>query len=233
MGIFSLCLNIISKTLFPGHYVAFGWKLPNTKISQVGDGPHPFTLTPRNIGCTLMASITLDKQVFHICHSSYCAFHLISAISHFYSPHRNFFFCSITLAELDCWNSLLLGCSDFLIHKLQKVDNSVAYLTLRAITLLHFYFVLFFGSPHGEYKLSLLCFPFFSGSSSFCFSELLTSYSQTAPLLVWWLHFDLSVFLEWILLANTHLHVVHLKPGTPVPIRLVQSLKVFKNFLTL
>lgn len=156
---------------------------------------------------------------------------VLSAIS--IHPTETFFFCSITLAELDCWNSLLLGCSDFLIHKLQKVDNSVAYLTLRAITLLHFYFVLFFGSPHGEYKLSLLCFPFFSGSSSSCFSELLTSYSQTAPLLVWWLHFDLSVFLEWILLANTHLHVVHLKPGTPVPIRLVQSLKVFKNFLTL
>lgn len=55
-----------------------------------------------------MASITLDKQVFHICHSSYCAFHLISAISHFYSPHRNFFFA------LSRWLNLTVGILCFL-----------------------------------------------------------------------------------------------------------------------
>ncbi|KAK7101513.1 hypothetical protein V1264_019887 [Littorina saxatilis] len=120
--------------------------------------------------------------------AAYFELHKISTICHTLSSQTtNTLVCAFVLSKLDYCNSLLSGCPLYLLHKLQKVQNSAARLILKArkrdhatplLRTLHWLPL----QTRIDYKLSTLCFNFFSGSSPAYFSELLTVYSPARQL---------------------------------------------------
>ncbi|KAK7115244.1 hypothetical protein V1264_001155 [Littorina saxatilis] len=165
-------------------------KFPNSQPSsvQVGNTDISFSSSARNLGFTISSDMTLNKHISNICRSAYFELRKIATIRHTLSVQTtNTLVCSLVLSKLDYCNSLLSGCPLYLLHKLQKVQNSAARLILKArkkdhVTplrrTLHWLPI----QARIEYKLSTLCFHFFSASSPAYFSELLLD--NSAPLLI-------------------------------------------------
>ncbi|KAK7096607.1 hypothetical protein V1264_005883 [Littorina saxatilis] len=165
-------------------------KFPNSQPSsvQVGNTDISFSSSARNLGFTISSDMTLNKHISNICRSAYFELCKIATIRHTLSVQTtNTLVCSLVLSKLDYCNSLLSGCPLYLLHKLQKVQNSAARLILKArkkdhVTplrrTLHWLPI----QARIEYKLSTLCFHFFSASSPAYFSELLTVYTPARQL---------------------------------------------------
>jgi len=155
---------------------------------RVGDTDICFSSSARNLGFTITSDMTLDKHISNICRSAYFELRKISTIRHTLSVQTtNTLVCAFVLSKLDYCNSLLSGCPLYLIQKLQKLQNSAARLVLKArksdhatplLRTLHWLPI----KSRIDYKLSTLCFNFFSGSSPAYFSELLTVYTPTRQL---------------------------------------------------
>jgi hypothetical protein len=155
---------------------------------QVANTDISFSSSARNLGFTISPNMTLDKHISNICRSAYFELRKISTIRHSLSAQTtNILVCSFVLSKLDYCNSLLSGCPLYLLHKLQKVQNSAARLVLKArkhehvtplLRALHWLPI----QARIDYKLSTLCFQFFSGSSPAYFSQLLTVYTPARQL---------------------------------------------------
>ena len=96
--------------------------------------------------------------------------------------------CTSILSRLDCCNCLLSGCPQFLIDRLQKVQNAAARLICRAKKLDHVQPIL--QSLHWlpirariQCKISTLCFNVFTGTGPQYLSELLHLYTPFRDLL--------------------------------------------------
>ena len=165
-------------------------KFPNDQPTsvRVGNTNIPFSFSARNLGFTITSDMTLDKHVSIICKSAYYELRKISSIRHILSAQTtNILVCSFVLSKLDYCNSLLSGCPLYLLHKLQKLQNCAARLVFKAkkhehvtplLRTLHWLPI----QARIDYKLSTLCFHFFSGSSPTYISELLTVYTPTRQL---------------------------------------------------
>ena len=150
---------------------------------QVGNTDISFSSSARNLGYTISSDMSLNKHISNICRSAYFELRKISTIRHTLSVETTkTLVCSFVLSKLDYCNSLLSGCPLYLLHKLEKVQNSAARLILKArkydhatplLRTLHWLPI----QARIEYKLSTLCFHFFSGSSPVYFSELFTVYT--------------------------------------------------------
>ncbi|KAK7108618.1 hypothetical protein V1264_016319 [Littorina saxatilis] len=161
---------------------------PQPVSVQVGDTDILFSPSARNLGFTLSSDMTLNKHISLVCRAAYFELRKISTIRHTLSSQTTItLVCAFVLSKLDYCNSLLSGCPLYLLHKLQKVQNSAARLILKArkrdhaTPLLHTLHWLPI-QARIDYKLSTLCFNFFSGSSPAYFSELLTVYSPARQL---------------------------------------------------
>ena len=155
---------------------------------QVGSASIAFSSHARNLGFTVSSDMSLDKHVSNIARSAYFEIHRISTIRKYLSVQvTNTLACAFVLSKLDYCNILLAGSPLYLINKLQKVQNSAARLVLKAskrnhatplLKTLHWLPI----QSRINYKLSTLCFNFFSGSSPSYISDLLSVYTPSRQL---------------------------------------------------
>ena len=94
---------------------------------------------------------------------------------------------AFVLSRLDCFNSLLFGCPQYLLNKLQKVQNNTARLFLRVSKTDHISPNLaslhcFPTDSRIQYKLSLLCYNFLNSIAPDYLTELLRIYKPTCQL---------------------------------------------------
>ena len=95
--------------------------------------------------------------------------------------------CFLVLSRLDYCNSLLLGCPQYLLDKLQKVQNAAARLVCRAKKSDHIHPILetlhWLPVTHRiQYKISTICFNSISGTAPQYLSDLLQPYTPARQL---------------------------------------------------
>ena len=89
------------------------------------------TDTAKNIGVVLDSQLHMDSQINSICRSSYMYLHFISKIKPFLTPETvSTLVHALVTSRLDNCNSLLSGCYDYLLKRLQMVHNCAARLIL-------------------------------------------------------------------------------------------------------
>ena len=103
-----------------------------------------FTQSVRNLGVTLDSTLSLHQHVMNICKAAYLELRRISSIRKYLSVDATkTLVCSLVLSRLDYCNSILSGSSQYLLQKLQKVQNTAARIILRV--------------PRSEHASPLLC----------------------------------------------------------------------------
>ncbi len=108
-------------------------KQPFSSHLLVGDVLIPPSNTVTDLGVSLDSHLTMEAQVRNICKRSYYQLWRISKIRKFLDMAScNQLVCSLVLPHLDYANSLLFGLPDYLIAKLQRVQNSAARIVTRA-----------------------------------------------------------------------------------------------------
>jgi hypothetical protein len=155
---------------------------------QVGAAHISFSSCARNLGFAISDDMSLDKHIATVCRSAYFEIRKISAIRRFLSVQAaNTLVCAFVLSRLDYCNSLLAGCPLYLLNKLQKAQNSAARLVLKSrkwdhakplLCTLHWLPI----AARIDYKLSTLCFSFFSESAPSYISDLLSIYTPSRQL---------------------------------------------------
>ena len=117
------------------------------------------------------------------------------------------------ISRLDYCNSFLFGCPQYLLNKLQKVQNHAARLVLRVSKTDHI-------SPHQlpidlQYKLSSLCYNCLNSTAPDYLTELLRIYKPTrqlSSLLI--LHFSVFPLYAHTCLVKGHFLMLHQQSGT-------------------
>ena len=132
--------------------------------------------------------MSVELHIKNVCRSAYSELRRINTIRHLLSVlSTNKLVSAFVLSRLDYCNSILLGCSNHLLEKLQKVQNSAARLVLKAhkrdrvsplLRTLHWLPI----QARIEFKLSRLCHSFFSDTAPVYLSDLLFVYSPSRQL---------------------------------------------------
>ena len=106
--------------------------------------PIEFSKSLRNLGIIFDNSFSLHQNIMNTCRAAYMELRRISSIRNFLSVDATkTLMCSLVLSKLDYCNSLLSGSPQYLIQLFQKVQNTAAWITLRA--------------PKAEHTSPLLC----------------------------------------------------------------------------
>ena len=130
----------------------------------------------------------MEKHVTNVCRSAYVEIRRISNICHYLTTDAtNTLVCAFVLSKLDYCNSLLSGCPNHLLNKLQKVHNSAARLVFKAWKQEHIKPLLQklkWLPVHSriQYKISTLCYNSFSETYPLHQSERLTVYYPSRQL---------------------------------------------------
>ena len=154
----------------------------------VGDATVQFSQLVRNLGITIDCHLSMSAHVTNVVRAANFELRRISSIRQFLNVQATKVLISaFVLSKLDYCNSLLSGCPQFLIQKLQKVQNNAARLILKIPRNDHI-------SPHLmslhwlpieyriKYKLSCICFNSVSGTAPSYLSSLLSLYTPSRPL---------------------------------------------------
>ena len=100
-------------------------KVENTTIK--------FSSSVRNLGVIFDSSLSMHNHVQNVCKLAYFELRRISSVRHYLTTDATkTLVCSFVLSRLDYCNGTLSGCPQYLIEKLQKVQNNAARLVLRA-----------------------------------------------------------------------------------------------------
>ena len=155
---------------------------------RVGNSVIPFATHAKNLGFTISSNTTIDKHATYICRSAYAELRRISSIRHLLTVNATkTLACAFILSKLDYCNCLLSGSPQYILDKLQKVQNSAARLVLKSRK--HDHIQPLLRNLHWlpirsriEYKISTLCFNTFIDSSPDYLSQLLTVYTPSRQL---------------------------------------------------
>ena len=83
----------------------------------------------RNIGAVIDANLTMSSQVSNVCKTCYIGIRQISKIRHLLTEEDTATLVNaLVTSRLDSFNSLLIGIPDYMIFKLQLVQNNAARL---------------------------------------------------------------------------------------------------------
>ena len=103
-----------------------------------------FSQSVQNLGVTLDSTLTLHQHAINICRAAYLELRRISSIRKYLSADATkTLVCSFVLSRLDYCNSIMSGSSQYLLQKLQKVQNTAARIIFRV--------------PRSEHTSPLLC----------------------------------------------------------------------------
>ena len=98
----------------------------------VGCASVPLSDSVKNLGVTFDCHLTMKTHVSNLVRSANFELRRISSLRHLLSTDATKILVSaFVLSRLDYCNSLLFGCRQYLLNKLQKVQNNAARLVLR------------------------------------------------------------------------------------------------------
>ena len=98
---------------------------------RVGNSDSPFVTHARTLGITISSKTTMDKHVTNICRSAYAELRRISSIRHLLTVNATKSLVSaFVLSKLNYCNSLLCGSPQFILDKLQRIQNSAVRLVM-------------------------------------------------------------------------------------------------------
>ena len=146
-----------------------------------------FISSVKNLGVTHDCNLNMTQHVFNICRSS-TELRQTGSIRHLLTAQAaQTLVCAFILSRLDYCNCLLASCPQFLIDRLQKVQNADARLIRRAKKLKHVQPII--QSLHWlpirariQYKMSTLCFKVITGTGPQYPSEFLHLYTSSRDL---------------------------------------------------
>ena len=122
-----------SKTEFMviGKKVSLG-KLPDEKSIIIGDERIVAADKAKNIGVMLDSNLSMSSQISTVCRDSYLQIYNISKIRTYLDKKSTATLVhAMVTSKLDSNNSLLYGCPDTLLDRLQMVQNNAARLIYR------------------------------------------------------------------------------------------------------
>ena len=106
---------------------------PLPSVIHIGDADVPFVSSVKNLGVTLDSNLSMSQHITNTCNAAYIQIRHISSIRHLLTTQATqTLVCSLVLSPLDYCNSLLSGCPQYLLDKLQKVQNAAARLVCKA-----------------------------------------------------------------------------------------------------
>ena len=101
-------------------------------VIHIGDADVPFVSSVKNLGVTLDSNLNMSQHISNTCKTAYIQIRHISSIRHLLTTQATqTLVCSLVLSRLDYCNSLLSGCPQYLLDKLQKVQNAAARLVCK------------------------------------------------------------------------------------------------------
>ena len=166
-------------------------------VIHIGDADVPFVSSVKNLGVvTLDSNLSMSEHIGNTCKAAYIQIRHISSIPHLLTTQATqTLVCSLVLSRLDYCNSLLSGCSQYLLDKLQKVQNAAARLVCKAKKSDHIHPILetlhWLPVTHRaciavthriQYKISTVCFSSISGTAPQYLSDLLQPYTPARQL---------------------------------------------------
>ncbi|KAK7111255.1 hypothetical protein V1264_010921 [Littorina saxatilis] len=98
----------------------------------IGNAVVPFSVSVKNLGVTLDSHLTMNAEVQNITRAVNFELRRIGSIHHYLSEEAALTLVSaFNRSRLDYCNALLYGCPQYLLNRLQKLQNNAARLVLR------------------------------------------------------------------------------------------------------
>ena len=160
---------------------------PLPSVIHIGDADVPFVSSVKNLGVTMNSNLSMSQHISNTCKAAYIQIRHISSVRHLLTIQATqTLVCSLVLSRLDYCNSLLSGCPQYLLDKLQKVQNAAARLVCKAKKSDHIHPILetlhWLPVTHRiQYKMSI-CFNSISGTDPQYLSDLLQPYTPARQL---------------------------------------------------
>ena len=156
-------------------------------VIHIGDTNIPFVSFLKNLGVTLDSNLSMSQHTNNTCRTAYIQIRHISSMRQLPTTRATqTLVCSLVLFRLYYCNSLLSRCPQYLLDKLQNVQNAAARLVCRA-------------------KKSDIPSPFFKACFGFQWHTVFNTHSQTSASIAFRAN-PLSIFL---ILYNRMLHREH------------------------
>ena len=161
---------------------------PLPSVIHIGDADVPFVSSVKNLGVTLDSNLSMSQHISNTCKAAYIHIRHISSIRYLLTTQATqTLVCSLVLSRLDYCNSLLSGCPQYLLNKLQNVQNAAARLVCKAKKSDHIHPILetlhWLPVTHRiQYKISTICFNSISGTAPQYLSDLLQRYTPARQL---------------------------------------------------
>ena len=130
-------------------------------------------------------NLSMSQHISNTCKAAYIQIRHMSSIRHLTTQATQTLVCSLVLSRLDYCNSLLSGCPQYFLDKLQKVQNAAARLVCKAKKSDHIHPILatlhWLPVTHRiQYKVSTICFNSISGTAPQYLSDLLQPYTPAS-----------------------------------------------------
>ena len=141
----------------------------------------------RNLGVTLGSTLSLHQHVMNVCRVAHLELRRINSIRNLLSIDAvKTLVCSLVLSRFDYCNSLLVGLPQYLIKRLQGVQNAAARSILRTPRFEHISPLLqnLYWLPVNRrtlHKIAALCHSSLSGSGPQYLSDLTHVYTPADP----------------------------------------------------
>jgi hypothetical protein len=163
-------------------------KAENISSLTIGSTAVNSVTSAKNIGATIDSNLNMKEHVDNVCRACYLHLYNISRIRPFLTQDATAKLVhSLVTSKLDYVNSLLFGLPEYLIKKLQLVQNNAARLVFRKrkyehvtslLKTLHWLPV----KQRIEYKLNLLTFKAIHGQAPSYLCDLITEYKPARNL---------------------------------------------------
>jgi hypothetical protein len=156
-------------------------KLPSERLIHMGDECIMATEKAKNIGVVFDSNLSMAAQINNVCRSAYSQLYNIGKIRPYITKKSTITLVhALVTSKLDTCNSVLYGCTDTLLHKLQMVQHNAARLIYRKrkghitplLIELHWLPV----EARIDYKICLLVFKCQNKSAPSYLQDLVTSY---------------------------------------------------------
>ena len=100
---------------------------------QINNNSIQFSQHFRNLGILIDSSLSFHQQVNNICWTAHLKLRHISMIwGYLLVDATKTLVCSLVLSRLDYCNAVLCGLPQCLLYRLQKVQNTAAYMIFKA-----------------------------------------------------------------------------------------------------
>ena len=112
--------------------------LPMPDSFTVGTSNVMFSQSVKTLGVTLDTHLTMKNQVVNLVRTANFELRRINSTRHYLSVEATQkLVVAFVMSRLDYCNFLLYGCPQYLINRLQKVQNNAARLILKVLTTYH------------------------------------------------------------------------------------------------